>query len=249
MVLKFVNVLTPSRFAGRSAGPLIIKYFTELSWEDSVAVIAVQTMLYAGLYGVATLIGIATVYDKMSLEMLFVATLSMILYIAITFMIILVVLYIDRIQSAVERFIVPYLPTTVTDRISVDSDDISKFSDVSSKSFVDISNNKRVLAKYAIGWAGSMMLFPAMRVALLLPELPDDVSVWILPLLLIVGYSVTLLPLTPGGIGVAEVTTTLVFVSLGFSESIIITVILIDRFLTSYLASIFGWGFAINVDV
>ena len=70
-----------------------------------------------------------------------------------------------------------------------------------------------------------------------------------LPLYLVTAYSITLLPLTPGGIGVTEATAVAVFAGLGIPESVAIPVIFLDRFLGVYLPALLGWYPATDVDV
>jgi uncharacterized protein (TIRG00374 family) len=53
-------------------------------------------------------------------------------------------------------------------------------------------------------------------------------------------YSVTILPLTPGGVGVAEASATLVLVSLGVSQEVAIAVVLVDRVFGVYLPALLG---------
>jgi uncharacterized protein (TIRG00374 family) len=71
----------------------------------------------------------------------------------------------------------------------------------------------------------------------------------LLPLYLVTAYSVTLLPLTPGGIGVTEATATAVFVSLDVPSAVIIPVIFLDRFLGVYLPALVGWYPSLDMDL
>jgi uncharacterized protein (TIRG00374 family) len=61
------------------------------------------------------------------------------------------------------------------------------------------------------------------------------------PLYMIVSYSVTILPLTPGGVGVAEASATLVLGALGFPLEILVPAILLDRTVGVYLPAVLGW--------
>ncbi len=68
--------------------------------------------------------------------------------------------------------------------------------------------------RYAVGWAVDLVLAPGVRVGLLLGSFGVAFEPLVaLPLYLLVAYTVTLLPLTPGGIGIAEATATAVFVA------------------------------------
>jgi len=71
----------------------------------------------------------------------------------------------------------------------------------------------------------------------------------LLPLYLVTAYSITLLPLTPGGIGVTEATAVAVFAGLGLPEAVVIPVVFLDRFLGVYLPALVGWYPTTKLDV
>jgi uncharacterized protein (TIRG00374 family) len=85
------------------------------------------------------------------------------------------------------------------------------------------------------------MVFPALRVWLLLTALSGEFSpVVLLPVVLVLAYSVTVLPLTPGGVGVAEASATLVLTQLGVGAELAAAVILVDRSFGVYLPALLG---------
>jgi hypothetical protein len=71
----------------------------------------------------------------------------------------------------------------------------------------------------------------------------------LLPLYLVTAYSVTLLPLTPGGVGVTEATATAVFVSLGVPSAAIVPIVFVDRLFGIYLPAVIGWYPAARLDL
>ena len=83
-------------------------------------------------------------------------------------------------------------------------------------------------------------LLESLRMWLLL--LSFGVSFNFLYLILIpsLAYSVTAFPITPGGFGVAEISGLLVFKSLGIPSEIAVSVIFLDRMLSTYWAFLFG---------
>jgi uncharacterized protein (TIRG00374 family) len=86
------------------------------------------------------------------------------------------------------------------------------------------------------------MFVPGLRVWLLLTALGESFTpVVLLPFALVMAYSVTILPLTPGGIGVAEASATTVIVALGVRPEIAAVVIILDRVIGVYLPAATGW--------
>jgi len=119
----------------------------------------------------------------------------------------------------------------------------------SSVGFRTMSRDARAISRFSIAWVLALVVVPGVRVYLLFvgfgvsPETPV-----LLPLYLITGYAVTVLPLTPGGVGVAEATSTLVFVSLGYSSAVVVPVVILDRLLGSYLPALAGWYPAVTTN-
>ena len=71
----------------------------------------------------------------------------------------------------------------------------------------------------------------------------------LLPLALVTAYAVTLVPITPGGVGVAEASGTVVLASLGVPPAVGAPTILIDRFLGVYVPALLGWVPTVRLDL
>ena len=96
----------------------------------------------------------------------------------------------------------------------------------------------------------AMIVVPGVRTWLLLNAAGVEFSPPVLlPVALVTAYAVTLLPLTPGGVGVAEASATLVLAALGIPASVAAPTILIDRFLGVYLPAFAGWVPAMRLDI
>ncbi|QLH81356.1 hypothetical protein [Halosimplex pelagicum] len=67
--------------------------------------------------------------------------------------------------------------------------------------------------------------------------------------MLVTAYSVTVLPLTPGGVGVTVVSATAVLLALGVAPELAPVVVLVDRTFGVYLPAVIGWLPAANVDL
>jgi hypothetical protein len=96
----------------------------------------------------------------------------------------------------------------------------------------------------------TLVLTPGLRTVLLLGAVDATVTpVWLVPVALVVAYSVTVLPVTPGGVGVSEVSATLVFVALGVPTEAAVVVVLLDRVVGVYFPALLGWFPAARVDL
>lgn len=251
LVVNFVNQLLPSRLSGRAAAPVILRSNTGIGYANAIAVSGVHTGLYAVLYGLVSLLGLLFVSTQLPIGLVFLLTLSTTLY----FIAGLVVLFAGNNLGVMNRFVtvldaIAQRIPRIGSRLSGLVHKLPEFTDDSARSFRNLSSNFSNVAAYAAGWICAMVLAPGIRVWLLLYSLGVSFdAVLLLPLYLITAYSVTLLPLTPGSIGVTEATATAVFISLGLSGEVIVTVVFIDRFLGVYLPALSGWYPSLRLDL
>ena len=251
LVVNFVNQLLPSRLSGRAAAPLVLRRRTGMTYPDAVAVAGVHTGLYAVLYGVGALAGVVLGVGQFSTGILLVLALSTALYfVAGAF-----VLFAGANMGAVDGVegwlggALGHVPA-IGERLSEAVHSLPSFAEESAGRFRTLSSDPRVVLPYSAGFVGAMLLAPGLRVWLLLSSLGAGFQpAPLLPLYLVAAYSVTLLPLTPGGIGVSEATATAVFVALGVPAALIIPVVFVDRFLGVYLPALAGWYPSIQLDV
>jgi uncharacterized protein (TIRG00374 family) len=251
LIVNFINQLLPSRLSGRAAAPIVLRSRTGIGYADAVAVSGVHTGLYAVLYGVVSVLGLSLGYAQLPIGLVLLLALSTALYLAAG----VVVLFAGVNMSVMNRF-VTILDATVRrvpkigSRLSGLVHRVPEFTGDSARSFRDLLSDRLSLVAYAVGWIGVMVLAPGVRVWLLFQSLGVGFEpVFLLPFYLLTAYSVTLLPLTPGGIGVTEATATVVFVSLGMPEGIVVSVIFIDRALGVYLPALSGWYPSLRLDL
>lgn len=251
LVVNFVNQLLPSRLSGRAAAPLVLRGRTGMGYAEAVAVAGVHTGLYAVLYGVVALVGIGLGVGRLPIGLLVLLVLSTGLYlVAGTFVLVAGANmgFVDRIVGVLERT-ARWLPV-IGERLSEHVRSLPAFTEASSDWFRRLSTDPGVLFTYATGFAVAMLLAPGVRVWLLLDSFGTGFQpVFLLPVYLLVAYSVTVLPITPGGIGVSEATATAVFVALGIPAAVIVPVIFVDRFLGVYLPALAGWYPSVQLDL
>lgn len=251
LAVNFVNQLLPSRLSGRVAAPFILRAETGIDYGDATAAAGVHTGVYAVLYGLTSLVGLAVILGRVSTGLLLVLLLSTALYLVAGVVVLLAgmnLTVLDRLVGVLAALAarVPKVGAAIADRIR----SIPDITESSSDAFARLSTSPAVWLRYSTGWAGALVVAPGIRVWLLFVSFgvtPE--SALLLPLYLVTAYSITLLPLTPGGIGVTEATATAVFVGLGVPESVVIPVVFLDRFLGVYLPALVGWYPTTQLDL
>ncbi|RLM95972.1 lysylphosphatidylglycerol synthase transmembrane domain-containing protein [Haloarcula sp. Atlit-7R] len=251
LIVNFVNQLLPSRLSGRLAAPFVLQSQTGMGYSDAAAASALHTAVFALYYGVAATAGLVLAIPLLRPELLVVLALATSLYFVAGLAILfggLKLTYLDRLIGWLSGVAVrvPH----VGERLAARLDGLLEFTDSSTTTFRTLASEPAVWLRYAIGWAVDLVLAPGVRVGLLLGSFGVGFEPLVaLPLYLLVAYTVTLLPLTPGGIGITEATATAVFVALGIPAAVIIPIIFVDRFLSIYLPSLAGWYPSVRLDV
>jgi uncharacterized protein (TIRG00374 family) len=244
LVVRFINHLLPSRLAGRSAAPFVIKQSTDIGWNGAIAVAGVHTAIHALLYGAVALVSLIFAYTQLPVGLLVVIALSVGLYLIVGIILMIAGRHMELLNILVNSLAGLFeLIPVFGNQLSMLLGKTPQFTSGSGAIFRELTNEPRIWMFYLLGWGGRMAVFPAIRMWILLGVFgaQGTIPFVMLPFYLVMAYSVTLLPLTPGGIGVAEASATLVFVSLGIPEEIIVPIIIIDRFLGVYLPTLFGW--------
>lgn len=245
LVIKFVNHIVPSKASGHTVAPLVLKHYTEVDWTEAISIAGVNTGLYASLYGLTGLIGVAyfsLFTSQLSAGWLTVILISVGIYLIVGALVLLagcrldlVGVFINKSERIAEK--IPKIDVFLTAALAA----IPAFTADSAAIFRDLSSRLLVVIPYTLAWSGTLVIFPSIRVWILLIELGGDFSpVLLLPIVLVMAYSVTILPLTPGGVGIAEASATAVLVAFGVTPEIAATVIIIDRSLGAYLPAILG---------
>ncbi len=251
LVLRFVNHLVPSRVAGRSIAPAIVHHYTDFNWGESTAVAGVNTGLYAILYGVVSLVGLLRFGVGFQFGIIVLIGLSTVLYLGVGLLIVLGGSRMDVVSRiAIWASDVSVRIPVIGQRLSTVLTVVPQFAEQVSSGFRTLSSRRDVLFYYAISWAMTLMIIPGLRVWLLLSvfDVTFPLTAW-LPVILVTAYSVTLLPITPGGVGVAEASATLVLVTLGIPEGVAGAIVLIDRTLGVYLPVLIGWYPVAKLDM
>jgi uncharacterized protein (TIRG00374 family) len=251
LIVNFVNQLLPSRLSGRLAAPFVLRSQTGMAYSDAAAASALHTGIFALYYGVAATAGLALAVPLLRVELLLLLAIATSLYFAAGLTILLGGLnlsYLDRFIGWLSG-VAARVPR-VGEGLAARLDGLLAFTDSSTTAFRTLAGEPGVWLRYAVGWTVDLVVAPGVRVGLLLGSFGVAFEPLVaVPLYLLVAYAVTLLPLTPGGIGVTEATATAVFVALGIPASVIVPIVFVDRFLSIYLPSLAGWYPSVRLDV
>lgn len=253
LTIRFINHLTPSQAVGKSLAPAVLRQYTGYSWGTVVAVATLHTALYALLYGLVALSGLTVFAPALLGGLALVIGASAGLYLLVAALLIASGTRLHagatiaagiRERAPVER--IPYAEPILERAVSA----LPDVGDATAERITALRSDPIALGGYGLGWAAAMLLAPGVRTWLLLDAAGVQFEpLVLLPVALVTAYAVTLLPVTPGGIGVAEASATLVLAALGVPPGIAAPTILIDRFLGVYLPAIVGWYPAIRLDL
>lgn len=250
LVVNFVNQLLPSRLSGRVAAPFVLKRHTGMSLSDATAIAGLHTAMFAMWYGLTAALGLVVVFPRLSVPLVLVLGLSTGLYLLAGVLVLLgganLTLF-DRLLVGFQTLLgsVPLVGESLAAR----AEGIVGFTADSTARFRNLVVIPRVWLRYGAGWAIKHLVASGLRVWLLFGAFGASVEPAILlPLYLVAAYSVTLLPLTPGGIGITEATATVVFVALGVPGEVAASAIFLDRFLGVYLPALAGWYPALSPE-
>ncbi|MFW5955917.1 MAG: lysylphosphatidylglycerol synthase transmembrane domain-containing protein [Halorhabdus sp.] len=250
LIVNFVNQVLPSRLSGRVAAPFVLQRRTGMALSDATAITALHTGMYAMCYGVISTVGLFVAVERVSAPIALLLVLSTGLYFVAGGVVLLAganLTVFDRLLDALGG-VLRWLPI-VGESLAERATDLDGFTAESTATFREIVVQPRIWLRYAGGWAIMQVGAAGIRVWLLLGAFGASVEPAIfLPLFLVVAYSVTLLPLTPGGIGVTEATATIVFVALGVPGEVAASAIFLDRFLGVYLPALAGWYPSVSLE-
>jgi len=245
LVNYFVGQLVPSNVSALALMPLLTGIVTDVRTSVSTGVVAAHTALYAILYALVGGIGLLFVLPNLSISLRVVILLSVGMYAALAVMIVVFTYRYTMFSRLADR-IIPSL-------LGLDKrfgDRFEGFGNETRASIEAIFRNEATVFRFAIAWAIGMMFVPAVRFYLIMGASTNaTVSALLFPLYIVTSYSITVIPITPGGIGVAELNATFVFTALGFSAEVVVAAVLIDRFLGIYLPSLLGGIRSLSFDI
>jgi len=242
LVIKFINHIIPSKASGHSIAPLVIKHYTQTDWTDAVTISGLNTGLYATLYGIVSFCGLVLFFQRLPKALITIIFFSSLMYAVVGLLVFFAghrLEIVGRIFNNISEN--KSFSSIFGNKLNKMATKFPSFTEESASTFRTLLSDPTVVIPYTLAWVGKLAVFPGIRVALLLIGLGGSFTpLWLLPIVLVMGYSVTVLPLTPGGVGVAEASATLLLVSLGINQEVAVAVILVDRVFGVYFPALFG---------
>lgn len=251
LIVLFVNHLLPSRLSGRAVAPFVINNQTGMNYSDAIAVSGVHTGLYAFIYGVLSILGLLIGFGQLPAGFVLVLALSATLYAVAGVLVLLAGVHMGAVDALVDGVnVLARRVPVVGDRLAVLAEKVPMFTTAAAATFRSLVSDPATVLSYAAGAVVVLLVTPGVRIWLLFEVLGAEFEPMILlPLYLVTAYSVTLLPLTPGGIGVSEASATAVFVALGIPSHIVVPTIFVDRLFRAYLPALLGWYPSLQTDL
>lgn len=251
LLVNFVNSLFPSRVSGRSVAPLALRRYLGVAWNEAVAITVAHTGLYAVCYGAVALLGLALTAGRFGPGLSAVVALSTLAYLGSGAAVLFAGWRLDLFDRVVDGLLWVVVRLPAGDRVGSTVDSArAALLERADERFRGLLRARRRVFLFSLAWIAALVVVPAVRFWLLLSAGgATGVDPLLLPLVVVVAYSITILPLTPGGIGVAEATAVAVFVALGVPRSVVVPVILLDRLFGVYLPALAGWVPFVRADL
>jgi uncharacterized protein (TIRG00374 family) len=251
LVLRFINSVLPTRLSGPSIGPFLLEHFTDLQFSESTAVTGAQVGFYALCYGVWSAIGLSIIATQIEPGVFLLVLLATVAYLIIGMVILSGAWYLEIVPSL---SIVKWGVDVIELIPRYGSEIVTKFRELRSISgasaeFRSLATDRKTILVFVMVWVIFIALLSGSRMWVIIDSLGGSGSILFFSFYVITAYSVTILPLTPGGIGVTEATATFVFLSLGYAPEVIVPAIIIDRVLSVYLPALLGWYPSVSVSL
>lgn len=250
LTVRFVNSVFPSRVSGASVTPILLRRHTSLDTADATAVTGALTSLYAICYGLCCIAGLLVFGGQFGPTVLAIVLVSTAVYLGLGLGLVATAWRFSDVIRIVERVTafttaVPRVGTRIEGFLSSGIDALRG----GERSFRSLVSRPRTMGWFAAAFCASGLMFPGLRLWVIMTSLGDTAPLALFPLYVIVAYSVTILPLTPGGIGVTEATAVVVLTAVGLSHEIAVSAVLIDRAFGVYLPALIGWYPSLSLDL
>lgn len=250
LVVRFVNSVFPSRVSGVSVTPLLLRRHTELDTADATAVTGAMTGLYAICYGLGCVVGLVAFGHLLSAGILTVVLLSTGVYLCIGLVLLAVVWRFSDVLRLGEAVVtlartIPRLGPHIESAFTAAVTPIRG----AESSFRALLSQPGTVGLFVIAFCVSSLALPGLRLWVIVTALGETAPIALFPFYVVVAYNVTVLPLTPGGIGVTEATAVVVLTAIGLSHEVVVSAVLIDRAFGVYLPALVGWYPSLSLDL
>jgi uncharacterized protein (TIRG00374 family) len=249
LVNLFVGQFIPSRAGTFALLPVLLRRTGKFSYSQGVASVMAHTGWYGLLYALVAAIGLVLLEPVLSRPMFVLVLTASVMYGAIGGAFVVLAVRpgtVERLVATTSR-VLDVLP--VSSSLSPGTI-LDRFTGEVINDLQSVMYSWRIAPLFCIAWLGAIVIVPSIRVWIVLTSTADvTISVVVLAPTLVTAYSVTSLPLSPGGVGVTEVTATVVLAAAGVPTEIAALAILVDRVIGVYVPALVGGGLALQLDV
>ncbi|PTD94223.1 hypothetical protein C9439_04025 [archaeon SCG-AAA382B04] len=239
LIVPFIGQILPARVSRVLGTPLVLKKKIKKTTNSiATAVTITNTILYSITYALICLLGVLLLRDKLPIWLLTLLVFSGLIYLVPYSLYKLGDNYRGNLDYFLDliNYLVGLIPFIKIDIKEKASDFVDK---TLSKSSI-LLEDKKIVFEFILVFIFSLSILTGLRVWFLLKGMEASINIFILFFAPTMAYSISIIPITPGGIGIAELTAIFVFVSLGIPKDIAGSVILLDRIFSFYLPSLIG---------
>lgn len=237
LIVNFAGNFLPGRFAARSTAPFIFSKLSHLNLSKSAIGVFFNTSFYLLLYGIWSLFGLSILIYRQNLKILWVLLIPVCVYLLAGFVALFVPTLIKKFNyktgfmKTFYDWVLYYLP--VPENLDeIISEDLSNTKE-------GILNPLR-LSSLIFCFLLIFSILPALRIYFILTAFGTQFSFLTLLFGITAFYSVTILPISLGGLGIVEGTAIGVFTVMGIESHMAVAVIFADRLLAAYMPSLLG---------
>lgn len=250
LLIRFFNSVIPSNMSGPVLLPVVLEKYTSLKSADAVAVTGSRMGMYTLYYGLWTILGLFLIYDQLSVQLQLLVVVSAALYLALAGAVITAAWQLQLVSEMLHplRSLLGHVPIVGEYVLGLFTDYTSVIRG-GEEQFRDQITRVGLLAPFFAAFSVETVLIPGLRMWVIITGLGAESSALLFPVYMIVAYCVTVVPLTPGGVGVAEASAVLVLTALGFPLEIVVPATLLDRIIGVYVPAMLGWYESFSLDL
>lgn len=231
LVVYFAGTFTPGRFSARLSAPFVFHALEpKQGLGFSTGVVYLHTACYLAAYGLAGGVGMLLLAFGPPVAAGYLLAVPVLLYLIAGGGLLYGAMAAGTGSSGGDSTLLGLLPSRWTEVIRNQTRHLERLTE-------DRTNLAAVFFLLFV----SVSILPGLRMYLLFRSAGLEPSPFALMFLLPAFYSVTILPISLGGIGLAEGSAVSMFALLGGSSSVILPLVLLDRTLAVYLPALAGW--------
>jgi len=242
LIVLFTGTFSPGRLSARVSAPFV--FYAVEDGRDlgfSTSVVYLHTATYLAAYGLVASLGLVLLWSTEISASIFLLSIPVGVYLLAGVGLLAGARWVAARTDAGEE--APAFPGPLSSILSGWEEVLRD----QARHLKRLTARKKTLLGVLVLSAVSVSILPGLRLYVLLRGAGWSYSPWMLMFLLPALYSVTILPISLGGIGLAEGSAVGVLTLLGMAPSLAVPVVLVDRVLAVYLPALLGWLFFLGL--